>query len=121
MSAVGGFQYTPFGLFPLDAPVPTATDTMPSSTPSAVAEAVIAQIERAPRVEQLSLRVEPAPVARDKPVTGRDILRMAKARVKEIDKTLRAVPALEAERAEMQRLIDAATKKPSPVRSIKSA
>lgn len=121
---VGGFQYTPFGVFPLDTAVPTATDTMPSALPSVVAESVIAQLDRAPRVESVSLSnrlPEPARVPRDKPVTGRDILRMARARVKEIDKALRAVPTLEAERAEMQRLIDAATKKATPVRSIKSA
>lgn len=110
---MSGFEFTPFGIVPLGTPMHAVGDQMMApvirSLPEST-EAVIAQAS--PPVTKLTAPVKVTPT---KPVTGKDILRMAKARVKDIDKLLSAVPALEMERAAMQRLVDAANAKPGKV------
>lgn len=98
-----GFQYTPFGILPLDASVPTAGDTV---MPGAVASA------EAATVETPAARQAPAPATAARaagPITGKQILGLARDRIREIDRLLRAVPALQAERASLQSLVRAAT------------
>jgi hypothetical protein len=110
---VSGFQFTPMGMIPLGAPIPAMPDEVapgfaPTSDLATIVEA------SAPPCLAPTGRPGAAPVAiqATKPITGRELLKAAKARVRELDKILRTMPALKAEREAMQRLVDAA----SPVR-----
>lgn len=50
-----------------------------------------------------------------------DVLKLAKSRLREVERELRTKRKLEAERDELKRIISAATGKPSVVRSIRTA
>ena len=111
MSNEHGFQFTPFGILPLNAsvPQPSAEFVAPSvvhrqSGEQTSVSPALPQLPAArPVVGSAQARLDPS-----RPLTGGQLMAVAKARVKELDKILRQVPALEAERAGLQRLIDAA-------------
>ena len=95
-----GFQFVPgIGPVPLGESVPVSTDAMPPVATMAATKTPQA-VEAAPVV---SSAIDPR-----KPLTGRQLLGIAKARVKEIDRQLRAMPALQHERAQLSALIHAA-------------
>ncbi len=66
---------------------------------------------------------DPAPTTKpSKPLKTTKVLALAKARIKDVNKELRGMKALEKERAELERLIAAAQTKPKAVvAAIKSA
>jgi hypothetical protein len=65
---------------------------------------------------------EPVPASKSKPLKTTNVLALAKARLKDVNKELRRMKALEKERAELERLIAAAQTKPKAVvAAIKSA
>lgn len=133
----GGVQFTPFGMIPLGAPIPQADEVSPGAVPvtprSAPSEVIVpmyAPVRPDPSqtpfamppmaAEPSAHRTTPVtPVA--KPVTGRELLKAARARVRELDKILRTMPALKAERDAMQRLVDAATPKRPRLVAMKAA
>ena len=96
-----GYQFTPFGMFPLGAPVPDAGDAVVGAT---------ARVETPEPVRQIQA-TKPAASSFDpgKPLTGKQLVAVARARIKELDKILRAVPALQEERSSLASLILAAT------------
>lgn len=66
--------------------------------------------------------ISPRPVAKQKPskLASRNVVQLAKARLREIKAELRHMKALEKERAQLERLIAAAEEKPrAVVREIK--
>lgn len=94
-----GFQYVPgAGLVPLGESVPT------SSAPQApVAVTAPPREPESPAKPAIAVRFDPT-----HPMTGGELLAVAKARVKEIDRQLRAMPILQSERAQLSSLIIAA-------------
>ena len=104
-----GFQFTPAGIIPLDQKAPDFGDEVAGGA---------APRQRAPdpEPEAPAKSAEPTKIVPGqyqtfdptKPLTGRELLAQAKARVKEIDRQLRSVPALQAERARLTALIEAA-------------
>jgi hypothetical protein len=98
----GGFQFTPFGVFPLGADIPVTSEMVPGAIiqgaePDRLVAAPVAA--RPPAV----LTIDPG-----KPLTGKQLFAMAKARITEIDRQLRTVPALQSERAQLSALMLAA-------------
>ena len=99
---MAGYEFTPFGIVPLgtavhvadDAPAPAVVHPAPAQGPSSPVAP-----PRPPTV---------APPASAEPLTGKAIAAMARARIREIDKALRNVPALERERDELRALLAAA-------------
>jgi hypothetical protein len=123
-SSAHAFQYTPFGIIPLGAAIPTdagVTEPAPAASPRAAP--MRAQTEIA--VSDLHDRNSAPPPKTDKPVTGKQLAAAAKARIRELDKYLAAVPAVEAERAGLARLLDAyaaaPTKRPAKVVSLRAS
>lgn len=54
-------------------------------------------------------------VPKAKPIAPRDVLRLARARLREVEAELKRIRRLEAERDELKRLLDAASNKPRAV------
>lgn len=110
------FQMTPFGILPLNGPVPNTGDKM-NVGGSAIDAARTAS--RAASIVQVRPAIASGPIPAQaagrfvlspgKPMTGRDLMQLAKARVQEIDRQLRSVPALQRERAQLQALVLAAS------------
>lgn len=115
MSEQHAFQHTPWGIVPIGTPMPAQGEEVApgiAHSARAVTQASQPQIAR-------SVSTPPTPSAAKAvdaktllsagaPVTGKQLMAAAKARVKELDRLLRQVPALEAERASLLRLIQAA-------------
>lgn len=104
MSAGSGFQFTPYGIFPLGVPVPTAGDEVMGATAAVeTTEAPEPPASSAQKSSAPALRFDPG-----KPLTGKQIAAMARARIRELDAILRTVPALQAERSSLATLLLAA-------------
>lgn len=117
-----GFEFTPAGILPLGQsqnlqvgredvapPVVKPPSTMPQIAGAATPPATVV--------------TGPAmlPAKGDKPLTARELLTLARARIKEIDRQLRNVPALQTERASLQGLISAAQAAAKAERRIRKA
>lgn len=97
-----GFQFVPgHGMVPLGESVPT------SSTPQAPIAMSAPPRER--ETEPLTKTTSTLHFDPSRPMTGKELLTVAKARVKEIDRQLRAMPILQAERTQLAALIVAAS------------
>ena len=97
-----GLQFTPFGVIKIGDPIPV----QPTGDTAGATARVEAPRAEAPRVVAAPM----APALRpDKPLDGREIARLVKARIKAIDTILRGVPALQAERAQLAALLLAAS------------
>jgi len=124
-----GFQFTPYGILPLGAAPPVQSD---EPAPSIVQPAP--QVERvvptyAPArpltgvadAKPSAVAVPQAGLTADKPLTAKQLKKVAKARIRQLDKILKQMPALEAERASLKRIIDAAEKPAAVVRPIRAS
>jgi hypothetical protein len=118
-----GFQFTPVGILPLGLPGPNLGEEVAGG--AVVAQpAQSLQPEFVPPVPLRALpaaspKLAPAPTASSssgatEPLTGKEIARLARARIRALDKILRSVPALEEERASLKRLLAAAAPAPRP-------
>lgn len=106
-----GFQFTPFGVFPLGASVPAMEPEAIAPGGAAVVEAVHQQAQQQPEAARLlgaAKRLATQPLDPGRPLTGRELMTQAKARIRAIDALLRGVPKLQAERASLARLVQAA-------------
>jgi hypothetical protein len=109
---MAGFQFTPVGIIPLGAPAPDLGDNVAGATVHVPMPEGVAS----PDASATPLRAMPsAPAAAPdalfdpgKPLTGKELAKAAKARIKVLDRMLRTVPALEEERASLKRLLAAA-------------
>jgi hypothetical protein len=108
---MSGFEFTPDGLFPLGAyregqaegAVAAATAVVPEVTPTALQ----------PRISRpLSAVADVATVAAIRP---RDVVRLARARLREVERDIRRIKKLETERDELKRLLAAADNRPLAV------
>jgi hypothetical protein len=104
-----GFQFTPAGLLRLDEPVPQWCLTGEMAPCGA---GIVKAIESRGDVAS---KPAPAPVVASAParnpnvpLTGKEIVSLTKARVKEIDRQLKAMPALIVEREALRALLVAA-------------
>jgi hypothetical protein len=112
---MSGFQFTPGGIVPLGAPVPAMTEDAAGGFVPASAERPAERDVSAPAAARHAAVVAPS----DQPLTGKQILALAKARMRVIAKTLAAVPALERERESLRLLVAAATQqKPRPKKDL---
>jgi hypothetical protein len=103
-----GFQFTPFGIIPLGETPPNVGDDVVPGTARVTRPEPTRDVAAARQDFPPVPPVTAAAISRGTPLKGRDLVAAARARVREITKALRAVPALEAERASLKRLIDAA-------------
>lgn len=116
-----GFEFTPGGIRELrDEPVvPGArSDAMaPAAISSAVVEAQAAEIVRASPVASPQPPPSPPPrsLAAAAPLAPKDVLRLARARLKELDRECRRLERLKKEREELRRLVAAASGKSAAV------
>ena len=88
-------------------PVLTVTPPSPKPIPFEVHPFAVAAAQRPAPVTAQAVRAKS-----DKPMTGRQLVAMARARVREIDHILRGMPSLQAERAQLSALILAASPRP---------
>ena len=98
-----GFQFTPAGVIPLGEKAPDFGEHIAGGAVPLQAEADAAAAQPTKIVPGRYPTFDPT-----KPLTGRELVAQAKARVKEIDRQLRAMPALQNERARLTALLDAA-------------
>ncbi len=110
---MAGFQFTPAGILPLGAPTPNFGDEVSPSNVAVQAPEIArevppagAPVATAPRAKGAS--AEPAAFDPGQPLTGKDLAKAARARIRVLDQMLRAVPALQEERASLKRLLAAA-------------
>lgn len=109
------FQYTPFGIIPYGEPVPSTGESVNHASGETVRVAVSAPSSpRASATQSPSASVIAPAFDPSKPLTGAQLFAAARARIKEIDRQLRSVPALQLERAQLSALMLAAksTRKP---------
>jgi len=105
---VSGFEFTPGGIVAMGAPkAAQAADGVAGAT-TQLALPAIAPPEPARRahVEEKPARATLKPV---------DVIRLARARLREVEREIRRIRALERERDELRRLLDAADNKPRAV------
>ena len=102
------FQFTPFGVIPIGAPVPeTATDHVAGANPYVAPPVERVQVpDYRTALPTAATNAKPAG-----PLTGKQIAAQCKARIKELDKALAAVPAMQAERTYLRQLLAAAAAK----------
>ena len=102
-------QWTGGGLVPAIGIVPN-----PGETKGGFVDELVSFTELAPRLKQEGFRI---PASKPAP---KNVVALAKARLREVKSELRKLKALEKERAELERLIAAAENKPrAVVREIK--
>lgn len=114
MNGGHGYQFTPFGILPLGAAPPALGDVVSGGTaevprPADGPQAATTQVTRDQGAPAKPAVKAAAGFDPKKPITGRQIVSQARARVREIDRTLRKVDDLRAERASLSALIAAAT------------
>lgn len=98
-------------------PEPVLTVTPPATKPPPFEIHPFA----APQLSRPQVAAAPAVQAKPgKPMTGRQLVALARARVREIDQILRGMPSLQAERAQLSALILAAAPRP-PVKAERRA
>jgi len=118
-------QYTPDGIAPVqDGPTRPADDVIPGG-------ALIAQLRESNRQQSLPHVPAPAPKPKrqprapsaDEPMTAKQMRAMAKRRLKVVQREIKRRAGLDAERAQLLRLIEALTDNPdaADVRPIRSA
>ena len=95
---MSGFEFTPAGIVPLGT-------YREGQTEGAIAGAVVPP----PPVAAVTARPVVAAAA---PISPRDVVRLARARLKDVEREIKRLHKLEAERDELKRLLDAAAGKP---------
>lgn len=113
---MAGFQFTPDGIIPLGEAGPNLGENVApavvhvrqpeGATSSSTAPAPLRATPPAPAAAPDAL------FDAGTPLTGKELAKAAKARIKVLDKMLRTVPALEEERASLKRLLAAAAPAP---------
>ena len=111
------FQYTPFGILPAGAQIPSIRFDEPAPAGKAMEAVASARPPTSPppNPTHILMPVLPSPstarftIDPGQPLTGKQLMAGAKARIKEIDRQLRNVPALQSERAQLTALVLAAT------------
>lgn len=113
---MSGFEFTPMGIIPLIAKDPEAESKGDAPFAPAVvrhdARAALATATAEPRPplpRVTAANAANAPPARYRPL---DVIKLAKARLREIERTLRHHDKLKAERDKLKRLLDAAGRAP---------
>ena len=116
-----GFQFSPFGIVPLPDSETTDAADETSFSPGVVALAAPAPAPIGP----ISASVERSAVERTVRVAGlapKDVVKLAKQRLRDINRELKHHEKLKREKAQLERLVLAAKGKlVAPVRSIDSA
>lgn len=116
---MSGYEFTPFGLMPLGTNFGALEEKM---APAVIVEAdsvevpahiappiVVAPVAHHPRVAaQLPV------VAPSSPLTSKSLVQRARAELRAIEKEIKRLRALEKQRDELKRLLDAASAKPRP-------
>lgn len=106
------FEFTPFGIVPMGMGGRLATGEKMNVGGAALDATHAQRAKTAPpspaakgrQVVQGRATLDPG-----KPLTGREIMQIAKARIQEIGRLLKSVPALQQERAQLQSLVLAAS------------
>jgi hypothetical protein len=109
---MSGFEFTPLGITPLvDKPAVTGSE-QPSGF--AFAPAVVARAPRQaslPGIAPAPVAVAPTRVAASAPMTTQNVMKLARARLRDLDREIKRLRALETERDELRRLLAAAAEK----------
>lgn len=117
-----GFQFTPMGIIPLGETAPAATLEPDQGRTRALAQQTLAQARPepspprapAPHVPMWGVPPVAANGSAGPELSGRDLVKMARTRLRELDKL---VPRLVREREELRRLVDAARPSRKPRRA----
>lgn len=116
-----GWQSSPFGIIPIGTSIAPDSDYAPAAVPMLAVTAVPAAMAR---VVQASV-AQPITVALASPAPAhgpREVIKAARARVKEIRAELRTHAALQRELGELERLLRAAKQKPElKVRALRAS
>lgn len=113
MSGGQGFEFTPMGIVPLGTDVGTL-----EGLAGATADVPSAEILRPQTHSGRSLLPAPARKAVE-PLKPVDVIKLARKRLRDVEREIRRLHKLEIERDELKRLLDAAAHKPlATVRSL---
>jgi hypothetical protein len=107
------FQFTPGGVIPYGEPVISTGEQVHNASAESVKEIAHGPLSVTPqstsRIVSTPVSVSPpAAIDPSRPLTGAQLFAGARARIREIDRQLRAVPALQSERAQLAALMLAA-------------
>lgn len=114
MNGSFGFQMTPIGIIRGDQAAPPADAGAPAPAMIPQVAAPMAPVEvayAAPTQRQLLLpgnAPPPSPALIDAPITGKQIVKQCKERMRVLEKALRAVPQMQEELESLRRLVEAA-------------
>lgn len=124
-----GYQFSPFGILPIGTSIaPTSDDAAPAAVPQSQMPAPSSALAPfVPPVPVADPRITPAEL---KPLidlkatvssSPREVIRAARARVKELKQELRVLAARKRELEELERLLRAAKQRPEPkVRALRA-
>lgn len=106
-----GYEFTPAGIVPIDATPATASDKMHgAAVPSAELDEDDDK-ERVPTAKAPSA-ISPRTPPKSVPLKPRDVIKLARARLREVNREISRIKKLEKERDELSRLVAAADGKP---------
>lgn len=106
---MSGFEFTPMGIMPLN----TYSAALEKDAIAGATAFVPGPEARTPAPVAVSPKTVEAPHrAQAKPIKPVDVVKMARARLRDVDREIKRLKKLEIERDELKRLIDAATGKP---------
>lgn len=113
---MSGFEFTPAGIVPLAAP--TVENAIAPAAVAAPAASVVPD-RKALEPSRKASSIEAPAASAGKPL---NVCKLARARLKEIEREIKRLQSLEKERDELRRLLDAAKTKPlAVVRGITAA
>ncbi len=108
---MSGFEFTPQGILPLGAPTSTQGEgAIAGATAQAPPQHAMERVAVRPPVLVVAQRIEQP--THLKPI---DVIKLARRRLREVERDIRRIKALERERDELKRLLDAADNRPRAV------
>jgi len=112
------FEFTPAGIRPLDAAPIAAGEVIPAAQAIAALKAQVATQEAARPVGRST---HPAALEPTPHLTGKSLVKQIRARLADVRRELKRLRKLEAEEAELKRLLAAAKQPPARVTDIHQA
>ncbi len=109
---MSGFEYTPFGILPLGTNLSQMAET---GLAGATVEVVGLAPQQPVQSEAVRVQLQPRQAANIQPAELKpvNVIRLARARLREVERDIKRLKKLEVERDELKRLLDAAAHKPA--------
>ncbi len=108
---MSGFEYTPFGIVPLGTNLAQIAET---GLAGASVEIVALPPQQPVQSDVVRVQLQPHQTANIQPADLKpvNVVRLARARLREVERDIKRLKKLETERDELRRLLDAAAQKP---------